>query len=161
MIVFNTKDTKEKRKILRRSSTDAESKIWSKLRDKQFYGYKFYRQYGIDHYVADFYCPKLKLAIEIDGSSHYSKEGLAYDKERSDRFLSYGIRTMRFTNIEVLKNIAGVMQAIEGATPPSPLFEIKRGEHAPWKVTPSLSKRGIGGVKQIKFRAAPSSSRNI
>ena len=178
MKLFNIKDAKAKRKILRRNPTDAESMIWLKLRNKEFKGYKFYRQYGIGYYVADFYCPKLKLVLEIDGASHHSENGLACDKVRADYFLSCGVKTMRFTNIDVLKNIQGVMEAlweltgpdtvfkptapntIFKPTPPSPLFELKRGERAnsrsPRKAgenmfTPSLLKRGLGGVGQSKF----------
>ena len=169
MKLFNIKDAKAKQKILRRDPTDAESVIWSKLRNKEFKGYKFYRQYGIGYYVADFYCPKLSLAIEIDGASHYSESGLAYDDTRTKYFLSVGVRMLRFTNIDVLKNIQGVMEtlweltppsAIFKPTPPSPLFELKRGERAHSRsfrkvggntYTPSLLKRGLGGVGQSKF----------
>ena len=67
MRIFNTLFIKNKRKSLRKSQTDAEKKLWSKLRNKNIFGYKFYRQYGIGPYIADFYCPKLKLAVEADG----------------------------------------------------------------------------------------------
>ena len=67
MQVFNQKVTKTKRQQLRKRQTDAERKIWNLLRNKQMKGYKFFRQYGIDGYIADFYCPQLKIVFEIDG----------------------------------------------------------------------------------------------
>jgi very-short-patch-repair endonuclease len=66
--VFNTIQTKTKRIVLRKNQTDAEKKLWARLRNKQFYGYKIFRQYGVGQYIADFYCPRLKLVIEVDGS---------------------------------------------------------------------------------------------
>lgn len=77
-------------------------------------GYKFYRQYGIGNYIADFYCPKLKLVIELDGGQHYTEEGLEYDKTREDYMSSLGIKTIRFSNSDIMKNIEGVLEIIKG-----------------------------------------------
>ena len=60
----------------------AEVILWEKLSRKQMHGYKFRRQYGVDQYILDFYCPRLKLAIEIDGDSHFVTGAEDYDKER-------------------------------------------------------------------------------
>ena len=74
---------------------------------------KFFRQYGIGHYIADFYCPKLSLAIEIDGNAHFSKDGVEYDRERNTYFRGAGIQTVRFSNHDVLTQIDVVLANIE------------------------------------------------
>ncbi|MFH0807135.1 MAG: endonuclease domain-containing protein [Elusimicrobiota bacterium] len=108
MEIFNKSETKEKRKLLRRNQTEAEKLMWSKLRNKQLNGYKFFRQFGIDQYIADFYCPKLKLVIELDGGQHYKKDAKEYDSQREKYMLAGEIKTIRFSNIDVLENIEKV-----------------------------------------------------
>ena len=76
-------------------------------------GIKFRRQHGIGHYIVDFYCPELKLIIEVDGDSHFSEEDQAYDKVRDDFMLSLDIMTIRLKNDDVMKNIEGVHQYIK------------------------------------------------
>jgi very-short-patch-repair endonuclease len=102
--------------------------LWQKLRDKKLMGCKFYRQYGIGEYIADFYCPQHKLVIEIDGSHHYSDDGREYDMSREKYMSSLAIKTIRFSNLDVLQNIEGV------------LAEIAKELELP--LTPSLPKRG-------------------
>ncbi len=91
----------------RKNPTPAETTLWQKLlRNRQFHGYKFLRQKPIGPYVADFYCAELKLVIEIDGDSHAAQE--AYDSERT-AFLSHqGIRVLRYTNLDVGQQLAGI-----------------------------------------------------
>ena len=67
---FNWPSAKTRRRSLRKSSTDAERKLWSKLRNKQLAGLKFFRQYSVGPYILDFYCPTLRLDIEADGGQH-------------------------------------------------------------------------------------------
>ena len=83
-------------------------------------GYKFFRQYGIGFYIADFYCPRLKLVIEVDGGQHYSDEGVAYDGQREGFLRGEGIRVVRFSNLDVLKNMEGVFESIQRELPPTP-----------------------------------------
>ena len=64
-------------------------------------------------YIVDFYCPKLKLAIEVDGYTHFSEAAQKYDKRRQRYIESFGIRFLRFTNTEVYENVEGVVQTIE------------------------------------------------
>ena len=109
MQTFNKSSTLEKRKKLRKNQTEPEKKLWQYLRNKQLKGNKFFRQYGIGEYIADFYCPKLKLVIEIDGESHFNDEAIEYDRIRTEYFNSLGIKVIRFTNTEVMKNIEGVL----------------------------------------------------
>ena len=74
MLTYN-KSLKQISRNLRRNMTDAERLLWSNLMGKQLKGFQFYRQKIIDNYIVDFYCPKLKLVIEVDGGQHYSAEG--------------------------------------------------------------------------------------
>src|SRR3990172_4408774 len=96
------------RKGLRCNMPLAEVILWGKLKGKQMGGFKFRRQYGIDQFVTDFYCPALKLAIEIDGDSHFEENAISSDRERQAHIEALGIQFMRFTNIEIYENIAGV-----------------------------------------------------
>ena len=99
MQIFNKHSTKEKRKGLRKNQTEAEMALWQRLRANRFMGRKFFRQYGIGEYIADVYCPRHKLVIEIDGGQHYSSDGSDYDRLREDWMSSLGIRTIRFSNL--------------------------------------------------------------
>jgi very-short-patch-repair endonuclease len=92
--------------------TDAEKYLWSRIRIKQLNGYWFYRQKPVGEYIADFYCPKAKLVVEVDGGQHFSEETAEYDKIRDENMRSLGLRVIRFTNTEVLKNIEGVLERI-------------------------------------------------
>ncbi len=75
-------------------------------------GERFLRQYSVDQYVLDFYCPRLKLAIEVDGDSHFVAGSQFYDKERQKHIENYGVRFIRFTNNDICGNIEWVYQAI-------------------------------------------------
>ena len=95
--------------------------LWAHLRSKMLEGYRFRRQYGIDRYVVDFYCPKAKLALEIDGDSHFNNESQNYDRVRDEYVEALGIRVLRFTNREICENLNGVLQVIQNyLTPPAP-----------------------------------------
>jgi very-short-patch-repair endonuclease len=109
---FNRPSTRGKRKNLRKTQTDAEAALWDRLRDRRFMDYKFNRQYGIGEYVADFYCPRNRLVIEIDGSQHYTEDGRKYDESREKYMSSLSIKTVRFSNLDVLQNIEGVLSEI-------------------------------------------------
>ena len=109
---FNKSSEKQKRRRLRNNAPRAEAAIWPKLRGKRLLGYKFRRQYSVGPYVVDFYCPALKLAVEIDGDSHYLDQR-PHDDQRRDAFVeSFGIKFLRFTNLDVYKNIDGVLETI-------------------------------------------------
>jgi len=98
--------------MLRKEMPSAEIILWSQLKAKGLEGYKFRRQYSINQFVVDFYCPKLKLAIEIDGDSHYIEGADISDRERQSIIESYGITFLRFTNKEIYKNLEGVLKKI-------------------------------------------------
>lgn len=97
---------------LRAKMTDVKKILWSKIRRKQINQTQFYRQKPIGKYIADFYCPKLKIVIKVDGGQHYEDKNLIKDVERDYYFEQRGLRTLRFTNIDILKNINGVLQKI-------------------------------------------------
>ncbi|MBN1468983.1 MAG: endonuclease domain-containing protein [Fusobacteriaceae bacterium] len=109
---YNKPSTLEKRRYLRKNMTEPEIKLWQYLRNEQL-GVKFRRQHSIGEYIADFYCTKLKLVIEIDGESHFNDEAIEYDSIRTNFFKSLGIGVIRFNNDEVMTNIEGVFEIIQ------------------------------------------------
>jgi very-short-patch-repair endonuclease len=111
---FHTEPLVPLARNLRRSSTDAERVLWQLLRRRPF-GAKFRRQHPLGAYVLDFYCVEKQLAIEADGSQHFTPEGLAADQARTDHLAQVGIRMLRFTNREILSESDGVLNAIEQA----------------------------------------------
>ena len=94
---------------LRQSSTDAERRMWSALRDRRLASYKFRRQHPIGPYVVDFACTYHSLAIELDGSPHAEN---AADARRTSWLESQGWKVIRFWNTDVLNNANGVVEAI-------------------------------------------------
>jgi very-short-patch-repair endonuclease len=92
--------------------TDAENRLWLRLRRKQLKGYPFYRQKIIGNYIVDFYCPKANLVIELDGGQHYSETGKTRDRARDDILREMGIKALRFSDRDVFENIGGVMEEI-------------------------------------------------
>lgn len=113
--VYNKKEYQARRRALRRSMPTAEIIRWAKLKNKQMQGKRFLRQYSVDQYVLDFYCPELKLAIEIDGDSHFMPGAQEQDKTRQEHIEAFGIRFLRFTNEDVCKNADGVCQTVYNA----------------------------------------------
>lgn len=97
--------------MLRKNMPGAEITLWSRLRRRQVLGQKFRRQFSVDQYVIDFYCPALKLAIEVDGESH-TRSRLEYDIDRQRQIESYGIRFLRFTNADIVENLDAVLTKI-------------------------------------------------
>jgi very-short-patch-repair endonuclease len=93
--------------------TDAEKKLWSKIRMKQLNGYFFSRQKPLAGYIVDFYCHQANLVIEVDGSQHFTNSGIEYDKVRDDIIKNLELKILRFTNTDVLTNIDGVVEVIE------------------------------------------------
>ena len=112
---FNKPEEKEKRRRLRSDMPAAENVVWSRLRRKSVCGYRFRRQYSVGPYVIDFYCPALRLAVEIDGESHLGTTANDYDEQRQAFIESFGIRFVRFTNRDVYDNLAGVLETISRA----------------------------------------------
>jgi len=97
---------------LRKNMTDSEQSLWSRLRRKQFLGVQFYRQKPIGHYIVDFFAPKAKLVVEIDGSQHRRPVNAREDEVRDSYLDSLGIRVLRFNSREVLTDNEGVVDSI-------------------------------------------------
>jgi very-short-patch-repair endonuclease len=97
---------------LRRSMTDAEVILWSRLRRDQFAGLRFRRQHPIGPYVADFVCAKRKLVIEVDGETHHTPEQLLHDLRRREYLETRGWREMRIANRDVYDELENVLEVI-------------------------------------------------
>jgi len=110
MKFYNLKKHTKTRKALRNNMPLAEVILWTHLKRKRFRGLKFRRQYGIDRYVVDFYCPKLRLAIEVDGINHLGKKQKLKDQKRQAEIESCGIKVLRFMNTDIYDNIDGVVE---------------------------------------------------
>ncbi len=109
---YNIPKLKKRRQSLRSSLSKAEIILWKRLSGKQMLGCKFRRQYSVDQYILDFYCPKLKLAVEVGGDPHFFLGAAVHDKERQEHIEKYGIRFPSFTDTDVCENIDDVCEAI-------------------------------------------------
>jgi len=98
---------------LRKTSTDAEIRLWSKLRRKQLEGFRFRRQHPMGAYVVDFFCADARLVVEVDGGQHADR--VAHDDARTRWLEERGYRVLRFWNNEVLANTEGVLLTIREA----------------------------------------------
>ena len=87
--------------------------LWEYLKGKQLDGYKFRRQCSVDNFILDFYCPKVKLGIELDGADHYTESGIIKDYERTEYLNQKGIRIIRFENRDIFEHIDGVLEEIK------------------------------------------------
>jgi len=112
---------------LRKNMTKEEKHLWYDfLRN---YPKQFRRQVTVGQYILDFYCAEANLAVELDGSQHYEPENQIKDEQRTAFLKTRGVRVIRFSNLDVLKNFEGVCKAIDmavtssvtaNAVPPSP-----------------------------------------
>ena len=98
-------------KNLRKNATPQENHLWYDFLST--YEVRFQRQKAIDNFIADFYCHKAKLIIEIDGSQHYTEEGIEKDEFRTEILKEYGLKVIRFTNRQVDMNFYGVCSYID------------------------------------------------
>ncbi len=108
----NDPSFKDRRRGLRKSSTEAEKILWGSLRGKCLHGLKFWRQYSFGPYILDFYCPSKRLALELDGEHHTNSEIQDYDSERTLFLEANDIRILRFWNNEIFDNLEGVLSKI-------------------------------------------------
>ena len=99
-------------KELRKNLTVAEMHLWSRLNKSQL-GVRFKRQHPINVFIADFYCHKYKLVVEVDGEYHNNEEQLESDKRRTAALEGFGITVIRFTNEEVMNEIDRVVEEIK------------------------------------------------
>jgi very-short-patch-repair endonuclease len=109
---------------LRKNSTLSEILLWEQIKGRKL-GCQFHRQVPIDQYIVDFYCHELMLAIEVDGSSHDSEEALRNDQKRQIGLEKFGVKFLRYDDMDVKHSIKNVLQSIENdikqfGHPPSP-----------------------------------------
>ena len=97
---------------LRKNQTSQERIMWNLLRNQQFQGLKFRRQYPVGNYIVDFICKEIKLIIEIDGGQHNSEDGIEYDIKRTEDLETKGYKVIRFWNNEIDNNLEGVYQIL-------------------------------------------------
>ena len=97
---------------LRQNSTDVERIMWKILRNRQVLNFKFRRQQSVGKYIADFLCTEQKIIIELDGGQHNEERNKIYDLERTKFLEQQGYKVLRFWNIDVLKNLEGVVESI-------------------------------------------------
>ena len=132
MKIYYKNYLKEYAKELRNNSTKSEIFLWQHLKGKKLRGYQFTRQKPIAYYIADFFCNKLRLAVELDGYTHEFEETIEKDKKKEKYLNKLGISVLRFTDYQVYNDMGYVLRTIEGYilefeqnTPPTPL---DRGE---------------------------------
>ncbi|MBU1097015.1 MAG: endonuclease domain-containing protein [Bacteroidetes bacterium] len=113
MKIFNKLILKQRRKDLRNRPTQAERHLWRYIKHRQLAGFKFRRQHSIGNYIVDFYCPEIKLIIELDGQPHFEKEGIEYDKIRTTYLESIGLQVKRFENREILLDTDRILKELE------------------------------------------------
>ena len=107
-----THSLKSKARRLRSELTASESLLWSRLRGKQLLGVQFYRQKPIGDCIVDFYAPRARLVIELDGFQHLEEDHARKDKLRDEYLQSQGLLVMRFNKLQVLKELESVLQEI-------------------------------------------------
>lgn len=107
--IYNVPNLKYKRQYLRNNATEAEKILWNRLKNSQL-GLKFRRQFSVRGYILDFYCPTVKLAIELDGGIHKFKT--KYDKHRDQYLEAMEIKTIRFTNDQITNDLQNIIKKI-------------------------------------------------
>lgn len=113
-IIYNISSLRDRRRELRRDQTPQEKILWHYIRKDQL-GARFRRQFGIGGYILDFYCPKNRLAIEVDGEVHNALEAKEYDRIRDKFTGGANIRVLRFTNSQIQNSLELVLQTIKQA----------------------------------------------
>jgi len=103
--------TRDFAKALRREMTNAERKLWSKLRNQQL-GVKFRRQEPLGRFIVDFFCKEAKLIVELDGGQHWEEQNVFKDAERTKELEGLGFRVVRFSDRDVMVNVEGVVGEI-------------------------------------------------
>ena len=106
-------DLNLKARDLRKNMTSQERKLWNIIKNKQFYGYRFRRQFPIEKYIVDFVCREKRVIIELDGGQHNQPDDVQYDNERTVFLTSEGYQIVRFWNNDIDKNLQGVYKKLQ------------------------------------------------
>ena len=136
-----TKEMTARARSLRANMTDAESRLWRNLRRDQLNGFSFRKQHPIGPYTVDFYCSRLRLAVEVDGGQHAERKQA--DDHRTEWLATKGLTVVRYWNNDVLSNLEGVLRDL--------LAHIEKLSRAATTPTPTLPLSGGG-----RFNAATS-----
>ena len=107
-----TKTKTRKAQSLRSDMPNAEKALWKELRRKKLDDFKFRRQHPVGPYFLDFYCPEIKLCIELDGDQHDDEQARTHDSKRTEFLKEKGVLVLRFWNNDVYENLEGVLEAI-------------------------------------------------
>lgn len=132
MIIKYNPKLKELARELRRNATKSEIGLWQKLKRDQMHGYDFHRQKPIDEYIVNFFCNKLRLAIELDGYSHQLEETWKKDVIKAKRLNELGIQVLRFSDDQVLNDMDNVLRVIEEC-----IFQFEANGNTPPSIPPS------------------------
>jgi very-short-patch-repair endonuclease len=108
---YRNSNLKERAQKLRRGATKEENHLWYDF--LRGYPIPFRRQMVIQNYIVDFYCPTLKLVIELDGSQHYEEDTMEYDSQRTAILEALGCRVIRYSNSDIKRNFRGVCEDID------------------------------------------------
>ncbi|MBI3828350.1 MAG: DUF559 domain-containing protein [Planctomycetes bacterium] len=111
-IHFNKPAVKKRRRNLRKTMTQPEIILWSRLKNRQLLGLKFRRQFSVNAYILDFYCPEIKLAVEVDGESHFTSLGQSLDRKRTRELDQLGIAVVRISNNEIIQGVDSVIATL-------------------------------------------------
>jgi very-short-patch-repair endonuclease len=136
-----TKEKTARARKLRQTSTEVEKRLWRWLRDGRLDGLGFRRQHPAGPYILDFYCPQLRLSIELDGSQHQVQENR--DAKRTAWLRRCGVTELRFWNNDITQNLYGVLETIKGAA--DELRDLGRTPTRCWRADLLLSG---GGARQ-------------
>lgn len=146
-MLYNRPVLKSRRKELRNNSTPAEIMLWSMLQQSNLGGFKFRRQHSVGTYILDFYCPSERLAIELDGDSHFTDDAIEYDCVRTAYLNALNIKVLRFLNTDVYDNLNSVCERIleeltgeKRTHQPHPF----RPSHPPLRPGPELTSSLVG-----------------
>ena len=158
MLGYNA-NLKDKARQLRKNMTDSEKALWSRLRNRQLLGIQFYRQKPIGEHIVDFFAPRVKLVVEVDGSQHMVGDHVQKDRIRDGYLASLGLKVLRFHSREVLKESDAVVEAIyrmiteqlNAKIPPGPPLK-KRGIKGKTSKLALMPLWGEGRVRVIKIR---------
>jgi very-short-patch-repair endonuclease len=104
---------KERAREMRNSMTIAERKLWFEF--LRSHSVRWLRQKPLGEYIVDFYCSEKNMVIEVDGDSHFTDAGQEYDMRRTKFLSNYGLRVIRFTNLDVLQRFDAVCISIDEA----------------------------------------------
>ena len=126
MLKYNA-DLKGTARLLRKHLTDSEEALWSRLRRKQLLGVQFYRQKPIAEHIVDFFAPRARLVVEVDGSQHLAAHHAQRDRSRDGHLASLGLRVLRFNSREVLRDMDALVEAIYRTLAEQPNAEIPPG----------------------------------